>query len=898
MKFAGLASSYFTALANKSTFLKGNLRWIIFWPIAALAMLLLGWAVLLADLKKDRQEVEQRALQEALSLARNYANNLTRAFDTVDQTLLHIRYEWELSQGQLDLQKINQKKLLHAGSIFQVTILDSNGRALTSTHPGRIHQFFDDAQFFIAQKYAIIDFLYMGETMPSRFSGQQVMHFSRGISRPDGAFDGVVVVTVKPDYFTNMYNESSMGQYGLMALVGDDKLVRATRIGNGEAALSTRAFTQAPYFPLLFGNQLIDDKSWFADQRPRYIGWQQIEGYPLVAIAGLDQDEVLAPYRQSYAASIRNAAFASIALLGFTLIAMVLSMRLAWRKHQLERTQATYRMATEEGHEGFYIAKPICDKSGHMVDFEAVDCNSYGAQLFQQRREGILGKPFSALLPEPERQDLMVRMKQAMDAGFHEGELEVPGEWLGAVRWLHVKMVRSGRELAITMRDISDTKAHVSELERRGNEDALTGLPNRHWIQGYLPQAIEQAKVGQSMVALLFVDLDGFKNINDTLGHAVGDELLRYAAERLKDSVRPHDYVVRLGGDEFVVIVEQLDDKKAVAHLAERIVAAFKEKFKLSQGTHLIGTSIGISIFPSDGMDAGTLLQNADIAMYSVKTAGKGNYSFYEHHLYEALRKRLDREHELRHAVENDEFIMHYQPRFDIKSGSISSMEALVRWQHPVRGLLEPLEFIDLAEETGLILGLGELVLDKVCAQLATWIRTERQVLPVSVNVSPRQFNHGNFTNTVTNCLKRHKLRADLLEIEITESCMMGDSREISASLASLQQMGIKFLIDDFGTGYSSLSQLQRLDFNVLKVDRAFTSEVAKTEEGKVFFTAIITMAHALGMRVVAEGVENEQQIDVLKYLRCDEIQGFYMSKPLPPSPKQSDFAMPVPALA
>ncbi|WP_158592236.1 EAL domain-containing protein [Noviherbaspirillum sedimenti] len=862
------------------------------WPLGALLLALLGWFLLLSDLEHGRQRAEATAMREALNMAKNYAGHLVRSFDIVDQTLLHVRYEWELTNGKLQLETLNRKKLFQAGSLFDVTIVNRNGRIDTSTMANVRNSYIGDRQFFTAQKFAIIDFLYLGGAVYSPGLARDIVHFARSLSQPDGSFAGTVMVGVGAEYFTTTYTEISLGKHGLLALVGDDGAMRATRVGNTINNRGVFAFTKMPQFTMLWGSKLMEGETWFADGRPRYIGWQQIEGYPLVAIAGLDQADALAPYLATRATSIRNAVLASVVLFCFAMIAMILSIRLAWRKHQLEQTQATYRMATEEGHEGFFIAKQVCDKERKMVDFVAVDCNSYGARLFQQRREGVIGKHFSTLLPEPERQEFMVRMMQAMASSFYEGELQATGEWSAPVKWVHLKMVRSNDELAITMRDISDTKAHVSELERRGNEDALTGLPNRHWIQSFLPQAIARARTEHSMLALLFIDLDGFKGINDTMGHPVGDELLRYTAERLKVAVRPHDHVVRLGGDEFVVIVEQLEDRHDVAHVADRVVAAFKEKFRLSQGTHLIGTSIGISVFPEDGMDADTLLQNADIAMYAVKTAGKGNYRFYEHQLYEDLRKRVDREQELRHAIENDELLIYYQPRLDIKTGMVSSMEALVRWQHPSRGLIEPLEFIGLAEETGLILGIGELVLDKVCAQLATWSQREREILPVSVNVSPRQFNHRHFIKVVTACIKRHRIPAQLLEIEITESCMMGDSHDVSAALAALQKMGIKILIDDFGTGYSSLSQLQRLDFDVLKVDRAFTSEVAKTEEGKVFFTAIITMAHALGMRVVAEGVENARQIEVLRRLQCDEIQGFYIAKPLPPAARQSDFPL------
>lgn len=508
--------------------------------------------------------------------------------------------------------------------------------------------------------------------------------------------------------------------------------------------------------------------------------------------------------------------------------------------------------------------------------------------MIGQRREEIVGKKVTSLFQWPYLDRVLKILCRALDRGYYEEELHQPPDSPIIVRWLHLKAAHSGGDLALTLRDISDSRAHVEELERRGNEDALTGLPNRHWVQSYLPKAIERAAAGQLMLALLFIDLDGFKKINDSMGHPVGDELLRNAARRLKLAVRPHDHVVRLGGDEFVVILEQLEHKSDAAHVADRILHAFQEAFRLSQGVHSVGASIGISLYPEDGNDADTLLQNADIAMYSVKTSGKHNYRFFEPQFYDALRVRLKREAELRRAIESDQFVMYYQPRIDIATGAISSMEALVRWQHPTSGMIEPSDFILLAEETGQILELGALIIDKVCAQLAEWAKRGKPLVPVSINVSPRQFNQGDIGQIIASALTRHKVDPALIEIELTESTMMGDDPAVRQSLQAMQGMGIKILVDDFGTGYSSLSQLQTLDFDVLKVDQAFTARIENSEQGKIFFKAIITMAHALGMRVVAEGVENSRQVAILKSLDCDEIQGFYISRPMPAEAMQS----------
>jgi diguanylate cyclase (GGDEF)-like protein len=523
-------------------------------------------------------------------------------------------------------------------------------------------------------------------------------------------------------------------------------------------------------------------------------------------------------------------------------------------------------------------------EDGSVAVFEIVDCSHRGAELVRHRREELIGKTISALYSAAKPDRLMAALREAMQKGTFEGEVEVSSDSPFTTQWAHLKIMRSDGDLAVTLRDISDSKAHVAELERRGNEDTLTGLPNRHWVQTYLPKAIERAASDQSMLAILFIDLDGFKQINDRMGHAAGDDVLRSAARRIKDAVRPHDCVVRLGGDEFVVILEAVTQNADAAHVAERILHAFQDDFRLTAGIHSVGASIGISVFPHDGTDADTLLQHADIAMYSVKTSGKRNYRFFDQRFYESLRARLEQEAELRHAIEHDQFVMYYQPRIDISTGVTSSMEALVRWAHPTKGLINPAAFIPLAEETGVILSLGELVIDKVCSQLAIWTKAGKDPVPVSINVSSRQFNESDIANILSVTFARHKIDAKLIEIELTESSMMGDSQEVAQALRAIQIMGIKLLVDDFGTGYSSLAQLQRLDFDLLKVDQAFTARLEKTKEGSVFFLAIITMAHALGMRVVAEGVETEAQAEILKALQCDELQGFYISRPLAPS--------------
>lgn len=877
-----------SALRTRLAFLHGNSSWILLWLLLGLVAGGVGWYVSLSRLEAERGQVEAHALEEAAALARSYADELERTVELLDQILLHVTYEWGLAQGQLSLEGIQAKGLFPPASVLDVAIIDRDGKLLTSGILGKVELEMEHRRAFAKHKNAAKDYLNIEPPVVSRLPGKRVVHFSRRLVSADGRFDGIALVSVSPSYFTASYDSATLGAHGMLALIGSDRAVRAARIGSGTGLVGPAVLLAPPPITAIGGTELLDGHGLFADGRSRYVGWDTLDGYPLVAMVGLDRAETLAPYWHRRANLIRDAAWASGALALLTAAAIGFSMRLAWRKYQLAVTQETYRMATEGGNEGFYIAHPIGDAHGAVVDFEIVDSNQRGAEFLGRRREELLGKRISSLYEAARPELLLQILCEALASGFYENEVELGGANPLAMHWVYLRVVRTSDNLAVTLRDVSEAKAHVEELVRRSNEDVLTGLPNRHWVQTYLAEALDHAAANHATLALLFIDLDAFKKVNDTAGHAAGDEILRNAARRLKDAVRPHDHVARLGGDEFVVILEQLEHESDVTRVAERVLHTMGTGFRVAQTVHALGASIGISLFPRDGTDADTLLRNADVAMYSAKAGGRGNYRFYDQRFYDALRTRLQQEAELSYAIEHDQFVMHYQQRVELGTGITSSLESLVRWVHPVKGLLPPLEFIGLAEETGLILGLGELVIDKVCAQLAAWSRTSDQLVPVSINVSARQFREVDIAPLLAAALARHRVDPALVEIEVTESSMMGEDARIVAALTALRAMGVKLLVDDFGTGYSSLSQLQRLDFDVLKVDRAFTVEIDRTEKGLVFFKAIITMAHALGLKVVAEGVEYAAQVKILMNLQCDEIQGFYISEPMPPGETQT----------
>lgn len=885
-------------MRKRRRFLITQIPVLLAWIGGAALIGILGWAMLLHTLEKQQADIRTAALNQAAAMSRGYADHLSRTLEAVDQTLLHVRFEWSLSEGNLKLENANEAGLFPSTSLYFVAITDAAGNVTTSTIPDNEKLNVADRPYFKTHLEGNGDILYFDAPEFTRTAGANVLQFTRRIEGRNGEFAGVVLAALAPDYLTANYDETTLGEHGLLGIVGIDQRVRVTRTGSVVHSARQPAFERVPVFNTSSGSNLFEGRRWFFDERSRYIGWQAVKGYPIVAVTGTDMEMIFSGHN-AYRASIMEAvSWVAALIVLLTLTAMFFSLRLAWRKQELEATRAAYRMATEEGNEGFYIARAITNKFGQVVDFEIVDCNQRGADFFGQRRAELLGvlisrSPIGAVFGQ--RTQLL---EQAIEEGISDVELQVPSSLNLAATWLHVRAVRAENEVAITLHDISDSKAHLDELERRSNEDALTGLPNRRWVQNHLMQIIEAGKnihdgvevdcVGDcNSIGVLYVDLDGFKTVNDTMGHSCGDQLLRAASQRLKAAIRPQDHLARIGNDEFVILIEKLSSKDDATFVAERIHAALNDAFKLSAGMYMLGASIGISIYPHDGEDAETLLQHADIAMYSVKTSGKGSFRFFDPRFYRALRDRIERESELRDAIEHDQFVMYYQPRIDINTGLISSMESLVRWQHPAKGFLGPNEFVPLAEETGLVVGMGTLIIDKVCAQIAQWQRTGQQLVPISINVSPQQFAQTDVVDLFANALERYGIDAELVEIEVTESSMMGDTDQISKTMTRLQEMGIKLLVDDFGTGYSSLAQLQRMDFDVVKVDRAFTSQIDVSEEGNIFVKAIITMAHALGMRVVAEGVENERQVSLLKGLACDEIQGFYISMPLPPMDRQ-----------
>ncbi len=427
--------------------------------------------------------------------------------------------------------------------------------------------------------------------------------------------------------------------------------------------------------------------------------------------------------------------------------------------------------------------------------------------------------------------------------------------------------------------EIADRKQAEQRAQHLADHDALTGLPNRRLLEDRLTQALALSYRNRKQTAVMFVDLDRFKTINDSLGHAVGDVLLKEVARRLVAQLRVGDTICRIGGDEFVVVLPESKRSTDAANVAQKVIEQLSLPINVEGRELHVTPSIGISVFPDDGRDAETLIRNADAAMYHAKEMGRANYQFFTDQMNLSASRRLALENDLRRAIQKGELRVYYQPIIELGGGHIAAHEALVRWQHPSRGLVSPGDFIQLAEDTGLILKIGEWVLREAC-RWATFIGVDRG-LPVSVNLSPRQFTDPRLVELVASVLKESGLPASLLELEITETTAMQQTDVTMATLGKLKALGVSIAIDDFGTGYSSLAYLKRFPVDKLKIDRAFIAEVPADKDNKAIVAATVALAHALGLKVVAEGVETEAQLEFLQTCRCDFLQGFLAGRPV-----------------
>jgi diguanylate cyclase (GGDEF)-like protein len=728
----------------------------ILFPLIAVFLLAAIWVTTWDVLRVRRADAEHAAALLSRELLGTYEAQVVRSLGDIDQALDLVKF-WP-GRSEHTLADLKDKGLLPPDLLFTVSIADAKGAIVESTRPTAV---ISVAEEDVYRKQRDNEAFFVGQ-LPQGPTGDAKLQFSRRLTDPNGAFEGVVIVAVDADFFVSGYEPAKLGEHGVLGLLGTDGVFRVRR--SGDTVLSGGAID---YAAAVAGADAETDapvtvSRW--DGVRRWTNARELYGFPIAVLVGLSVDEQMA------AAHSQMRVTSSWAAVGSLLVVILTGLlgRMSW-------------------------------------------------QIVQGR--------------------------------VREGNAKLK---------------------------------HAQRVEYLAYHDGLTGLPNRSMFSKVLNQSINEAQRYERKLAVAFLDLDRFKQINDTLGHEAGDQLLKEVAVRLKGCVRSSDTVARLGGDEFVVLLPELEDEKYAAIVAQKILAAVARPFGLMGQEFRVTASIGICSYPQDGLDEQTLTKNADIAMYQAKAEGKNNFQFYSKKLNANSLERLTLESSLRHALERNEFRLHYQAKRDIASGRITGMEALLRWEHPDLGIVAPMQFIPIAEETGLIVPIGKWVLKTVCLQSISWQRQGLPALSIAVNMTARQFLDEQLLADVASLLTETGMDPHLLEIELNESLLIHNVEKTMRILTGLRGLGVKIAVDDFGTGYSSLATLQRFPLDTIKIDRSLMRDVFGTADDTGLADAIIAMGKSLSLTVVAQGVETKEQAEHLRLHACDELQGFYFKRPLP----------------
>ena len=605
-------------------------HWLVFvlWPVLGVLAITGLWQLEQSRESREQNALRTQALQHAQMLSRSYAAQINSTLQKMDELTAYIKRDWESSGGRLSMETLRQQGVFSSERLSVISIIGADGRKKTSVFPDAADGDFSERAYFKYHRSTNDTNLSIGEPTLSILLQQVVIHVTRRLNRPDGSFDGVIVAALNADFFEPLAENPAFGKRGVKALIGNDGRVRFATV---DTLLANREQqTTIANAPCTVGKMPIRfDARCFVDGQPRYAATAPLAHYPFKAMIALSEEEVLAPFLIHARSSADLVKAGALLIFFFCLFAWLLTIKLYDKRRTESQIRMTYRLATENGKDAFYLWRRVKNRVGKVIDFRVVDCNERGAAMYHHSRTTMIGKTITDLYGETPYRDIVVASGIQMDL---EGEGEsnyavLPASRMSA-KWLHVKFARTYEGIAVTLRDISEQISNQDELARRATHDDLTDLPNRYWLTKSLPAMLQRAGRNGEKLAVLFIDLDAFKHVNDTLGHAAGDLLLRAVAERLQSLMRPGDRVARLGGDEFTILLDKVDGCEDVAQVAHRIIAAFDAPFLVNDVEARVGASIGIALFPHDGVDSDTLLRRADTAMYDAK-GSKTGFSFF-----------------------------------------------------------------------------------------------------------------------------------------------------------------------------------------------------------------------------------------------------------------------------
>lgn len=615
-----IATQQTLSVREKFRLFRGHLQVLAPWPVACFALLAGIWLVVLSTIQHEKSAITERAFGSVAAQAQTYADQLERNVSQLDYILLSLKFHWQKSGGALNLEEQVDAGLVPKAAKISITLIDQMGMPVTSTIPGiNNKQSVASIEYFQFHSASPTRDLHISKPVRSILTGRDVVFLSRRLDGKGGEFHGVIVIAIEPLFLGSFVDITQLGKDDFVSIRRSDGAFFASKTGDS-LRLPGPLFKGNPFTRGPNGVRIAPAEN-YADRKARIVAWKTTTSYPIVSVVGVSEEGLLKGYQSRKHELLLIGVTSSLLLL---LVCIAGIRRAALRilgTHYVNQVHASYRVATENAKEGFYILRPLYDNNKDIVDFRIEDCNERGAMYRGLSRETLIGKTLSSMAPAHHKKDMLHACQQAMETGFLEDELQEFEHGSRAVQWLQRRIVRSSAGLAMTLRDITEIKLHQEVLVEMANADALTSLPNRHWLMDYIPTAIHQARRDGVKLAVMFVDLDDFKNINDTLGHPIGDELLQAAALRLKAVIRPEDKVARFGGDEFTVIAHNVESRDEVAAVAERVINAFWSPFALGEEKrhYSVHATIGISMFPEDGDDGQTLIKNADIAMYAAK---------------------------------------------------------------------------------------------------------------------------------------------------------------------------------------------------------------------------------------------------------------------------------------
>ena len=842
-------------------------------------------------LAQSHAQYEERAELSSQTLSAFVEQSISSRIQGVDLSIrLLVDYleQEQREHGRFDQEALERNLALHLEhrpELGSVRVTDASGQVVAAmdevagTEVGPAVNFGDRSWFQHQRDQADVG-LVMSEPIQSKVNGLRIVSFSRRYVDAHGRFAGVVTASMPLRYLEQLLATVDVGPHGAVVVRNAELNLLARYPAPAEdqdLGRVQRAPSDTVRALAASGRAVVTYRApSSSDGVDRITTLRRSERAPIVVLVAHAAEDVFADwYRELRIVGLTCAVLLLIYGLGAGLI-----WRVA-RQYRAARQRAEL-LATVFQHSGEAIL--LTDRDNRIIEVNPAFVEQTGYTL-----DEVLGRnPRMLASGRTTQEEYEAIWRTLLRAGQWRGELwDRRRDGVEQAKFMSMSIVRDAQgqvthHIASAI-DLTLIKEAERKLQHVSQHDALTHLPNRSHLQGRLVQALATARREGLALAMLVIDLDRFKTINDTLGHQAGDQLLIEVSRRLRGVVRDSDIVARLGGDEFVLVLTHLqtDPGRAASAVAAKVLASLAEPFHL-QGHELQSTpSIGISLFPGDGEDAEALLKNADTAMYQAKASGGNTSQFFTPAMNEAATERLVLELGLRGAIERGELFVQYQPQLDVRHHRVVGLEALVRWRHPERGLIPPLKFIPVAEETGQIEAIGAWVLDQALGEVKRWRDVGRMDLRVAVNLSAQQLRRENFDAEVARALSQHDLPGQALELEITESMAMKDPDRTAELLQQLRMLGVGLAIDDFGTGYSSLAYLKRLPLSCLKLDRSFVMDIEHDPNDAAICTATIQMAHSLGLGVVAEGVETQTQLDFLRALGCDTVQGYFISKPL-----------------